>query len=123
MSTESAGFTQGSDNIFADLGLDDADELLPKSQLAWSITKVIRDRGLTQTEAADRFGVHQARISDVMNGRLDRFTLDRLLKLANAAGLNLGIRTEPVAEPEQNGRTFVTSAPTPPSKAATMISS
>ncbi|MBA2518862.1 MAG: XRE family transcriptional regulator [Chloroflexia bacterium] len=78
MRTKSLPFTRGSDNIFADLGLEDADELLLKSQLARRITKVIRDRGLSRAEAANHFGIDQARISDIMNGRLDRFSLDRL---------------------------------------------
>ncbi|MDQ3412042.1 MAG: helix-turn-helix domain-containing protein [Chloroflexota bacterium] len=78
MRTKSLPFTRGSDNIFADLGFEDADELLLKSQLARRITKVIRDRGLSRAEAANHFGIDQARISDIMNGRLDRFSLDRL---------------------------------------------
>jgi hypothetical protein len=44
-----------------------------------------------------------------MNGRLDRFTLDRLLRLANAAGLDVTMTIEPVPESERSGRTVVTS--------------
>ncbi|MBA3413846.1 MAG: XRE family transcriptional regulator, partial [Chloroflexia bacterium] len=74
-----ASFTQSSGNVFADLGLDDADELLPKSELAWRIAERIQARGLTQKQTAAELGIDQPRVSDLLNGRLRRFSLARLL--------------------------------------------
>jgi predicted XRE-type DNA-binding protein len=73
--------TAGSGNVFADLGLDDADELLAKAKLALIIKKVIRERGLTQIQASKFLGAPQADVSRLMNGKLGRFSTERLMHL------------------------------------------
>lgn len=73
--------TASSGNVFADLGLDDADELLAKAKLALIIKKVIRERGLTQLQAGRLLSLPQADVSRLMNGELDRFSTDKLLHL------------------------------------------
>ncbi|HEU0113566.1 MAG TPA: helix-turn-helix transcriptional regulator, partial [Thermomicrobiales bacterium] len=99
--------TPSSGNVFADLGLDDADELLVKSELAWRIAEQIRASGMTQAQIAAELGIDQPRVSDLLRGRLRRFSLDRLLKLANAAGLDVTINLEPRADVGRPGRTRV----------------
>ncbi len=73
-------FTQSSDNIFADLGLKDADDLLAKAKLAVFITNIIKKRGLTQQQAATLLGTDQSNISRPKKGSgLEHFTFDRLM--------------------------------------------
>jgi predicted XRE-type DNA-binding protein len=74
-------YTKSSGNIFKDLGLPDSDNLLAKAELAHAITCVIEDRNLTQQEAAQITETSQAKISDVVRGNLEQFTIDRLIKM------------------------------------------
>lgn len=104
---ESTDITPSSGNVFADLALEDANELLVKSALAWRITECVRASGLTQAQIAAELGIDQPRVSDLLRGRLRRFSLDRLLKLANAAGLDATIDLAPRADGERRGRTTV----------------
>jgi predicted XRE-type DNA-binding protein len=105
--SDSADITPSSGNVFADLALDDAEELLVKSELAWRIAERVRASGLTQAQIAAELGIDQPRVSDLLGGRLRRFSLDRLLRLANAAGLDATITLEPQATIGQRGRTSV----------------
>lgn len=83
--TEVAGkdekITPSSGNVFADLGLDDADELGAKAGLVGQISGIISHRGLTQSEAAKILKLSQADVSRLLRGELDRFSTERLLKL------------------------------------------
>lgn len=88
-------FITGSTNVFADLGLEDAGELLAKATLARSIAGLIKKRGLTQQKAAALLGTSQAKISDVVRGRLDAFTLDRLMKMLVAFDQDVSITCKP----------------------------
>lgn len=72
---------EGSANVFADLGLPDADELLVKADMAIAITRRIEERGLTQAEAAR-----------LRRGRLDRFSIDTLLRLLTRLGVDVELR-------------------------------
>ena len=71
--------TEGSNNVFADLGLPDAESLLAKAELARQIGEAIRERELTQARAAELMEVSQPRVSDLLRGRLDKFSLDALV--------------------------------------------
>ncbi len=61
--TKKIEFTESCNNVFADLDLENADEMLAKSTLAITIRKIIKKRGLTQTQAAKVFGTHQTQIA------------------------------------------------------------
>jgi predicted XRE-type DNA-binding protein len=84
--------TESSGNVFADLGLPDADELYAKSMLSILIARTIRDRGLTQTEAARLLGTTQPKVSDLFRGRLSGFSLERLFRFLNALGKSVRIQ-------------------------------
>ena len=62
-------YEEGSGNEFADLGLDDADELFARSQIRFHVYQIIKDRGLKQREAAELLGIAQPDVSLLMNGR------------------------------------------------------
>jgi predicted XRE-type DNA-binding protein len=78
--------TEGSGNIFADLGLADPDLALAKAELAIKISETIKSRGLTQTRAAALMGVDQPKVSAITRGRLTGYTVDRLMLLLGRLG-------------------------------------
>lgn len=82
--TRPVDLSDGSDNIFADLGLPDADGLLVKADLAIEIGRVLDERRLPKSEAARVLRTSQPRISDLRRGKLEGFTIDRLLRFLNA---------------------------------------
>jgi predicted XRE-type DNA-binding protein len=85
----------GGANVFADLGLPDADARLAKAELAHEITSLIRLAGLTQVQAARRLGVDQPKVSALMRGRLGDFSTDRLLRFINLLGRDVHIHIRP----------------------------
>ena len=58
-----------------------------RSELVIELTELIKQRGMTQSDAAKLFGVTQPRISDLMRGKIDLFSLDALVDMAAVAGL------------------------------------
>lgn len=76
---EMASMEVGSDNVFADLGLDDAPELKLKAAIVGQINAILRQRHLTQAAAADLLGVAQPKISALKHGKLHGFSLEKLL--------------------------------------------
>jgi len=59
-----------------------------RSELMMNLTEVIRERGMTQGDAAALFGVTQPRISDLMRGKINLFSLDTLIDMAATAGMS-----------------------------------
>jgi predicted XRE-type DNA-binding protein len=72
-------FEEGSGNIYADLGLDDAGELYARAQIGVHVFKILKDRKLRQREMAAILGIAQPDVSHLMNGHFSRFTTDKLL--------------------------------------------
>jgi predicted XRE-type DNA-binding protein len=83
--------TASSDNVFADLALADADDLLAKTNLALYIRRTIEARELTQKQAAEILGIDQPKVSSIINGRLDGFSTDRLMRFLNDLGCDVKI--------------------------------
>jgi len=83
--------TRGSDNIFADLGFPpaEAENLKLRSDLMIAIVASYRRSELTQAEAARRLGITQPRLNALLKSRIDQFSLDALVNIANRAGLNV----------------------------------
>jgi predicted XRE-type DNA-binding protein len=59
-----------------------------RSELMMNLTEIIRERGMTQGDAAALFGVTQPRISDLMRGKINLFSLDTLIDMAATAGMS-----------------------------------
>lgn len=95
-----------SGNVFEDMGMRDAEERLAKAELARLIRHEIRDRGLSQTEAASLLGVRQPDVSDLVRGKLSRFSLARLERFLNALDLEIRIQVGP--RPEGKTRAGIT---------------
>jgi predicted XRE-type DNA-binding protein len=74
-------------NVFAQLGLPDADDRLRKARVMAVINDIVRRRGLTQEAAAEIAGIDQADISRISHGRASRFSLDRLLTIVDRFGV------------------------------------
>jgi predicted XRE-type DNA-binding protein len=70
---------EGSGNVYADLELEDADELLTRSQIGFLVFKILETRSLKQREIANILGIAQPDVSHLMNGHFSRFTTDKLL--------------------------------------------
>jgi predicted XRE-type DNA-binding protein len=84
--------TEGSGNIFADLGLPNPEERLLQAQLSLAIKQIIESKGWTQTEAAAHTGVDQAKISALMRNRLRGFSSERLMRMLMRLGRRVDVR-------------------------------
>jgi predicted XRE-type DNA-binding protein len=98
-------YTVSSGNVFADLGLPNPEEALAKAELAHKITVVIRDKGLTQVQAAKLLGVDQPKISALIRGRLSGFSLERLMRFLLLLGQDIKITVQ--ASPRSRSRARV----------------
>ena len=91
--------TRSSGNVFRDLGFsaDEADYLKVRAELMVNLQKAITARGLKQAAAAELLGVTQPRVSDLMRGRIDLFSIDTLIDML----ARLGVRAKLVLQPSR----------------------
>src|SRR5437868_14347080 len=85
---------RSSGNVFRDLGFskDEAEYLKVRSSLMIQIRKVVESRRLTQAQAADLFGVSQPRISDLVRGKINLFSIDTLVDMLAHAGVRVSLK-------------------------------
>ena len=88
-------FEESSGNVFADLGLEDADELFTRSRLGFHVYNLLTDRKLKQREIATLLGIKQPEVSHLMNGHFSRFTTDKLLDFLRRLDRKVTIRISP----------------------------
>lgn len=90
-------FEEASANIFQDLGFDDeeASNLLIRSDLMLQIKRIIKERGWTQTEAAEELGVQQPRVSDLFQGHIGEFSVDMLMSWLSKLGYDVHVTLKP----------------------------
>ena len=91
--------TTSSSNVFADLGLPDADKLKVKSGLMIEITKAVRRLGLTQEEAGRRMGLPQPKVSALLRGDIANLSERKLMDALNRLGYDIEITVRPTADP------------------------
>jgi predicted XRE-type DNA-binding protein len=86
-----------SGNVFTDLGFpaEEAQNLKVRSDLMIELSELLESRGLTQTAAAKLLGVTQPRISDLVRGRIDRFSVDSLIEMLGHAGASVSFVVTP----------------------------
>jgi len=87
--------TEGSGNVFADLGLRNADQELMKARLTLQIYRIIKDRGITQTEAGKILGIPQPHVSALARNRSGNFSVGRLIDFLTALGQDVEITVRP----------------------------
>jgi predicted XRE-type DNA-binding protein len=95
VSDEDITVTRGSDNVFADLGFDNAEEWQIKAVLTYHIYTRIKALGLTQTQAAARLGISQPDVSKLMHCKYTGFSSDRLLAFLVALDVDIDIVLRP----------------------------
>jgi predicted XRE-type DNA-binding protein len=98
----------GSGNIFADLGLPDAEEMLLKSTIVIELRRLIKQRKLTQTAAAKLIGVDQADLSKILRGHFRGYSEAKLMRMLTAFGQDVEITTRPHRKPGVAGRIIFT---------------
>jgi len=88
--------TKSSGNVFEDLGFDapEAENLKLRAQLMRELEQLIHDARLTQSDAAELLNIHQSRVSDLVRGKIDRFSIDTLVKLLARAGRRVELQVK-----------------------------
>jgi predicted XRE-type DNA-binding protein len=86
--------TESSGNVFADLGYspNEAAILQMRANLMADLRKFIKTKKLTQNQAAKIFGVSQSRVSDLITGKWEKFSLEMLITLATKAGKHVTLK-------------------------------
>jgi predicted XRE-type DNA-binding protein len=82
-------------NVFEDMGMRDAEERMAKAELARLIRREIHHRGPTQVAAANVLGIQQPDVSDLVPGKLSRFSMTRLERFLNALDMEIRIQIGP----------------------------
>src|ERR1700738_1168092 len=85
----------GSGNVFADIGLPNAQEHLVKAQLVYKIDGLMKARGLKQVAAAKLFGLKQPDVSKMLRGDFRQFSVERLMRFLVALGQDVDIVVKP----------------------------
>ena len=99
---------QGSGNVFADLDLPNPDLALAKAELVQRIRQLIADRKLTQSQAAKLLGLDQPKVSALVRGRVEGYSIDRLFRFLNAMGQRVEITVRPNAADAESRAVLVT---------------
>ena len=89
---------RSSGNVYADLGLADAEKLKIKTGLVIEIRKAMRQLELTQQAAAKRMGITQPKVSDMMRGDFTNLSERKLMDCLNRLGYDIEIKVKPAAE-------------------------
>jgi len=82
-------------NVFREVGFDveESENLRIRSDLMIELSELIERRGWTQAQAAEVMGVSQPRISDLMRGKIDLFSIDTLIAMLGSAGVRVRVTT------------------------------
>ena len=86
---------EGSGNVYADLGMPDAEEMLAKCRLCMKIEEIIKARGWTQQQAAAVLGVPQPRLSKMLRGQFRGISQARMIECLTRLGRNVHIVVDP----------------------------
>lgn len=108
MPRRESDYTVSSGNVFADLGVPNPEEALAKAELAHKIIVLIRERGLTQVQAAKLLGIDQPKVSALIRGRLTGFSLERLMRFLLLFGQDIKITVQASRGARPRARVLVT---------------
>jgi predicted XRE-type DNA-binding protein len=87
--------TESSGNVFADMGLPNPEQELLKAKLTLQIYRIVKERGITQAEAAKILGIKQPHGSLLMRNRAGTFSVGRLMEFLNALGQDIEVTVRP----------------------------
>jgi len=88
-------FEESSGNIFADLGLENAEEMQTKGLIGCHVVELLSQKSMTQKELGKMLGVKQAEVSHLMNAHFDRFTSDKLMEFVRKLNYKINIEITP----------------------------
>ena len=103
-------YREGSENVFADIGISNSEEAMAKAKIAMKIHEILKKKKLTQAQAAKILKISQPKISLLLRGYLTDFSLERLLRFLNDLGQNVYISIAPASR--GHGSTWVGESPT-----------
>jgi predicted XRE-type DNA-binding protein len=92
---ENIEYSVSSGNVYADFGFSNPEEAKTKADLAMLISEIIKEKDLTQQQAADLMNIDQPKVSKIIRGLLSEFSIERLLKFVLALGFDLEIIPKP----------------------------
>jgi len=95
---------RGSGNVYTDLGMAEASEMLVKAQLITKIGEIIKDRGWTQQEAADVLGMTQPKLSKMLRGQFRGVSESKMLECLARLGRQVQIVIGPACQLNDTGR-------------------
>ncbi len=98
---------RGSANVYADLGIGNAEEMLVKAQLATKIGEIIKQRKLTQTQAAKLLGIPQPKLSNLLRGQFRGISETKLIECLTRLGRNVEIVVTATPRSKVAGRVSV----------------
>ncbi|MBW4508358.1 MAG: XRE family transcriptional regulator [Scytonematopsis contorta HA4267-MV1] len=93
--TEQTVFEESSGNIFADLGLEDAEELFTRGKIGIQVLRILKQRDLKQREIAKLLGIPQPEVSYLMRGEFQRFTEGKLLTFLKRLDTEITLHLRP----------------------------
>lgn len=97
----------GSTNVYADLELENAEEMLVKAQLATKIGEIIKRRKLTQVQAAELLGMTQPKLSNLLRGQFRGISEAKMLECLTRLGRNVEIVVKPAGRSQSTGHVSV----------------
>jgi predicted XRE-type DNA-binding protein len=97
--------TSGSDNVYADLGFENPEEMLLKAHLVMLLSKAIKAKGLNQYQAAELLGIAQPKVSALVRGQFRGYSLERLFKFLNALDRDVEVNVR--SKPEERERSCI----------------
>jgi len=101
---------KGSTNVYADLGMTNAEEMLVKAQLATKIAEIIKQRRITQVQAAELLGMPQPKLSNMLRGRFRGFSEVKMLECLTRLGRDVQIVIKTASRSRKTGHVSVLSA-------------
>ncbi|MHC5779954.1 MAG: helix-turn-helix domain-containing protein [Nostoc sp.] len=105
--THSPVFEESSGNIFADLGLEDADELFTRGKIGIQVLRLLKQRNLKQREISELLGIPQPEVSHLMKGEFQRFSEGKLLIFLKRLDTEITLHLRPRNAPGQSAETVI----------------
>jgi predicted XRE-type DNA-binding protein len=92
--TSNITISEGSENVFADLGFPNAEEHQTKASLVMQMLIIIEREGLTQVQVAEKLGIDQPKVSKMLRGHFRGFSVYRIMRFLSALGRDVEIVTK-----------------------------
>jgi predicted XRE-type DNA-binding protein len=98
--------TPSSGNVYADLGYENPEEMLLKAHLVMRLSQAIKAKGLNQYQAAEVLGIDRSKVSALVRGQFQGYSLERLFKFLNAFDLDVEVNVK--SKPADRERSYTT---------------